>query len=331
MSHIDKLIHLCNNRVVAETLTRSEQNPIILLGGGDGTGRILAKKLAQDGRQLYIGTRSEDKFLSLRDEIVQSGGIEPRPFIADLTNPEQLDNAYSGLDLEPGQAVDYLDFPAAGFDKTLMIPVAMGLGRLKKELDRTGEISLDSAINVSNKFKELTTNENAHEVAREVNIEAPIKLAQRLLEDKHLDSTSTIAVLSSTISKYTGNYTQENYPGPWLYYVVGRNKSEGAKKLNEFSNRIGSLFLDFVAPEISDTTVGKILANYKDVFKALHVLSGSQEEFIYPEVTTEQVTRVIVAELARSDRNSRDVYILPDGSSQNEAPKGWDKHAFSFA
>ena len=320
---------------MAERLTSTEtelqrRRPVLLLGGGSGTGLLLAWRLSLEGRIVYIGTRSPEKFNSLRDSVVKSGGTEPKPFIADIKNPVETKEAYKNMELSEGQVVDYFPFAAGGFEP-LIRKIVKPLSRLKIELKRNGFISKESAIAATDAMRESMTAESALALANETNTEAPIKLAEHLVENGHLDSSSTIAVLSSSISKYTNPYNIDIYPGPWLYYPVGRSKAEGAHKLKALSEKLGANFIDFVAPYITGTGMGNFFVRFEPVFEALHKIE-SKDKFKFPTVSTGHVVNVILSEIRKNVYlpRSRDVYILPKGPVQYTPPEEFDKPTIPY-
>jgi len=320
---------------MTERLTSAEaesqlRHPVLLLGGGSGTGLLLARRLTLEGRVVYIGTRSSEKFNSLRDSVVKSGGTEPKPFIADIKNPTETKKAYVNMELSEGQVVDYFPLAAGGFEP-LMGKIARSLVRLKRELKENGFISKESAIAATEAMRESMTAENALAFASEINTEAPIRLIEHLVKNRHLDSSSTIAVLSSSISKYTDPYNIDTYPGPWLYYPVGRSKAEGAHKLKALSEKLGATFIDFVAPYITGTGVGDFFVGLEPLFEALHRIE-SKDKFKFPTVSTEHVVNVILSEIGKNVYlpRSRDVYILPKGPVQYAPPEGSDKPTIPY-
>jgi len=321
---------------MAERLTSAEResplrHPVLLLGGGSGTGLLLATRLSLEGRIVYIGTRSPEKFNSLRDSVVKSGGTEPKPFIADIKNPAETKEAYENMELSEGQVVDYFPFAAGGFEP-LMSRIARLLVRLKRELEGKGFISKESAMAATEAMREFTTTESALAFANETNTEAPIKLAEHLVKNGHLDSSSTIAVLSSSISKYTNPNNIDMYPGPWFYYPVGRSKAEGAHRLKALSERLGATFIDFVAPYITGTMAGDFFVGFEPVLEALHKIE-SEDRFEFPVVSTEHVVDVILSEISKNGSSlprSRDVYILPKGPAQYTPPEGFGKPIVSY-
>lgn len=307
------------------------RRPVLLLGGGSGTGLLLAWRLSLEGRIVYIGTRSPEKFNSIRDSVVKSGGTEPKPFIADIKNPAETKEAYENMGLSEGQVVDYFPFAAGGFEP-LMRKIARPLVRLKREFDRDGSISEKSAMAATKEMREFTTTESALAFANETNIEAPIKLAEHLVKNGHLDFSSTIAVLSSSISKYTNPYNIDIYPGPWLYYPVGRSKAEGAHKLKALSEKLGATFIDFVAPYIIGTGMGDFFVGFEPVFEALHKIK-SKDKFKFPAVSMGDVVDAILSEISKNGSSllrNRDVYILPKGLVQYIPPEGFDKPTIPY-
>lgn len=317
-------------RLVTPEVESKPKHPILLLGAGSGTGLELAWRFSLEGYIVFVGTRSEEKFTALRDSVVKKGGVEPKPFIADIKNPAEIKEAYENMKLSEGQVIDYYPFAAGGFEP-LINRMARPLVKLKKELAETGFISRESAIAATQAMREIMTTQNALEFANQTNVAAPIKLAQYLAEKGHLDSSSTIAVLSSSISKYTDPDNIDKYPGPWLYYPVGRSKAEGAQKLKALSEELGATYLDFVAPYIKGTGMGDFFVNLQPVFEALYKLD-SKDKFIFPTVTPGHVVNIILSELRKNAYSPRvrDVFISPKGPVLYFPPEGFDKPTIPY-
>lgn len=313
-------------------LEPTPKHPVLLLGGGSGTGKLLARRFALEGRPVYVGTRSKMKFDSLRDAVVKDGGIELKPFIADITNAKETLRAVEEMKLSKGDVIDFFPFAAAGFEGDLMKKIARTLVRLNMNLEKNGSISRKDAIAATEDLHSFMITEDALSLANATNVEAPLRVADELVKRGHLTSSSTVAVLSSTISKYTDPYDIDKYPGPWLYYPVGRSKAEGADRLKTLAGDVGSTFIDFIAPDIMGTGVGELFAKFISVYEALYKID-SADEFVFPSVPIGHVVNVILYEL-RKDGSSvpkvRDVYITHDTGWQYTPPKGFNKPATPY-
>ncbi len=305
-------------------------SPVLLLGAGNGTGLLLARRLSLEGRIVYVGTRSEEKFKSLCESVVKGGGEKPRPFIADINNPPEIEEAYENMGLSKGQIIDYFPFAAGGF-KPLISKIARSFFRLEKELEGNGFISKESAIAETKAMHESMITESALVPANKTNIKAPIELAEHLVKNRHLKSSSMIAVLSSSISKYTDPCNIDKYPGPWFYYPVGRSKAEGTHKLKALSEKLGATFIEFVAPCITGTKMGDFFVRFEPVLEALCKIE-SKDKFELPMVSTGYVANVILSEISKKGflSRSREVFILPNDPVQYTPPGGFDKPTIPY-
>lgn len=296
------------------------RNPVLLLGGGHGTGEALAKLLVASGRDVFIGTRSSDSYDRLRNELPQAEG-SVKPFIADIKDPEEVRRALSLANLPEGQPIDYFPLAAGGFDP---IPIQFAIGRayarIKHQMDKPEGITRDFAQAETEKMKEFMLRLSSREEAWRINATAPVDIAKFLMDNGNLDSTSTIIVLDSTISKYA--QTVIPYPGPWLYYIVGISKAKGSLTLREMARKTGSTFIDFIAPGIADTKAGEFFERFIPVLKALQELKAQelkgqgleiQDRFEFPMPPASEIAQMMFNEITRKrtlvEARETDLYL----------------------
>lgn len=306
--------------------------PILLLGAGSGLGQELARKFTKEGYGVIAGTRSLEKFGNLWVATRADGGIEPYPFVADITDPDKVGTAYESLGLEKGEKLHYMPVAAGGFESKL---VRMKIGRqlihLRKEAEETGKISLESAERATAAIKAFTTSKKATDPAIAINCDAPCAIFDLLAVNGHLGPESVILTTSSYISdtfKYDPDKPEE-YQGPWFYYHVARSKAMGVYTLRKRAQRIGASCLDIVIPEISDTQVGEFGGGIADLMKFMKLPT----EFKVPRISRAQVAMTIYHELTRRGEDLpkiRKVYVDRDGAIQQQRPKSWKEAHFPY-
>src|SRR6187455_1638648 len=73
----------------------------VVTGASQGMGRAIAKELAMEGVRVLATARSEKLLDTLREEIIEAGGVEPATFVQDFVaadGPTQIaDAAFSKL------------------------------------------------------------------------------------------------------------------------------------------------------------------------------------------------------------------------------------------
>ncbi|WP_063565560.1 SDR family oxidoreductase [Paenibacillus sp. O199] len=86
---------------------------IVIVGAGPGLGMAIGQKFGQNGFQVALVSRHQDKLDNLAAQL-KSEGIEASSFAADLYNPEQLTQAFDQIKEKYG-FIDVLEFsPTVG-------------------------------------------------------------------------------------------------------------------------------------------------------------------------------------------------------------------------
>lgn len=86
---------------------------IVIVGAGPGLGMAIGQKFGQNGFQVALVSRHQDKLDNLAAQL-KSEGIEASGFAADLYNPEQLTQAFDQIKEKYG-FIDVLEFsPTVG-------------------------------------------------------------------------------------------------------------------------------------------------------------------------------------------------------------------------
>ena len=318
------------NRTETEPNSR---NLTLITGAGSGTGRLLARRLALEGVPVAAGIRQMSQFEGLKT-ITPGPDVMIRPFFADLRDSEQVEEAYRSLGLKEGQTVDFLALAAAGFQTLIdrgtqhgkeFVSALISIRRSAKDGQLTREIAEEATAAI----KKAVTQSDAMKLADDTNNYAPVKLAELLVERGHINEGSTVAVLSSDMSKRTDPRLEhlDEYPGPWTYYPIGRSKAEGSLHLQDLAKQTDAHFIDFIAPDIVGTDVGKFFTDMLPLYEALHALD-SKDEFVFPKVSIGHVVNVMASELSKNDSSlpqTRDVWIPGDDRAGPNMPAGWDK------
>lgn len=278
-------------------------NIAFITGGTGGIGREIAKRLAQQGKRVIIGTRDPVKFERIRSEIEQLDGVPPAPFIGDITDPSGIKRAYQESGLMADQTVDYYALAAGGLDSA-----SMDIGRvfvgLMRQLTPETPISSEAAVEATRKFKEIMTRPEVQDAASAINFTAPLTLAYELKKNRNLNKNSKIIYLGSTISEYTREILErlgdddahrihKLYPGPEYYRIVGIYKARGILELQKLARSLGATFYNFVAPGVADTPIGNFFGRFVPVLQSVHRLT-SDEPFEFPSPSASEVAEAIV-------------------------------------
>lgn len=271
--------------------------PILLTGGGQGTGAALAQRFAQEGYPVILGTRNEKKFHTVRDTILSQGGTEPLPFVADITKKDDMESAYCSLGISPGTPLHYFPLAAAGLE-SLIRPMTSILSTVQKE-KKSGRVQPDSLQEARAKMKKLVNTSESMDLAMRTNFIAPLQIFDLLHQNGHFNSQSKILTLSSSFSDETDprDLTMYGENAPWFYLPVGYSKKMGVQGLQQRVSRTEATYIDLVAPEIEDTGVGNF-------FGTLHGLVQSaypENEMVILQVTQQMVADAAWEELRRND------------------------------
>lgn len=281
--------------------------PILILGAGQGTGAEIAKEFAKQGYQVIIGTRSQEKFEAVAEEIRQAGGTEPQSFIADITDPAQVEAAYNSLNLEPGTPLHFFPIAAGGFER-MWTPVVKAIVPINKAAKNNWSVTKEMFETATANIKTNVLKPETSEFAFNVNVKGTLYVAGLLARRGHLAKESKTVYTSSSGSDNTDPDHPEDYQGPWFYWPIGSTKQLAVQGLEEIVAQTGGTFINTVAPEILGTDVGKLL----DLLVSLCRLIG--EEVEVPTVTKDQVARAIYLEATRKtgDKN-RKIYVTDHG------------------
>lgn len=318
-------MHEIDRNDVLQPLLEIEPLPryrILLLGAGSGLGFVLAQRLAREGYQIMAGTRSEEKFAELRKAVSDNNGIEPQPFLADITQPEELNAAFNNLYLATHEKIHYLPVAAGGLE-AIKMGIARQVINLKWALRTEVGVTKELAEQATAAIKALTKSPEAMTPAMEINCTAPLMIFDLLKEGDHLGSDSVVLNVSSSISDACDPDNRQAFAGPWFYYTVGMSKESGVRALRERVKEIDATHLNVVAPEIFDTGVGQFIDEMMELIKVIN----PNLSIDIPKVSRAQVAEVIFQELTRKDcglSKTRTIYVTSDGVAY-QRPTAWDK------
>ncbi len=280
--------------------------PILILGAGQGTGAEIAKRFAREGYPLILGTRSKEKFTRLREVIVRNGGLEPQPFIADITETAEIRKAYLSLQKE-GTPLHYFPLAAGGLEATGR-QVLDTIARMRIKL-RKGTLTREDLENATAYFAELNATKSALKAAEDINLYGILEVMNALIENGNITPTSSILTLSSSLSHDADPDHPENYPGPEFYRLVALTKETGVRAVRKKAAIQGAAHVDLVAPEISGTDVGNLFE--KTIPLLQHFLPTT-----LGSVTMDQVANAAYAELReRQEPRQRTVFVTETGTS----------------
>ncbi|GEM_PF-2218083 len=294
--------------------------PIFLTGGAGATGQVIAERFALEGYPLIIGTRSLEKFEALSAHLKSLGGVEPRPFIADITNSEEVSRAYNALDLGEGEPVHFFSLAAEGIKK-----LRMPFGRIMVLLLRgvkNGELTRDMVLAATEKMRDVVSTDEAMQPGLAANFEGPRDLATMLVQRNHLHSGSRIVTLSSLISHDTNPDKMDEYTGPFFYIPIGVSKELGVRALRGIAIEQGIGMLDVVAPGIQGTEVADFLESLVPILQALE----PGVPFAISSVSKSDVANAMYAELSKNDPTlplQRTVFVGENGNPTYTRPSSW--------
>ncbi len=299
---------------------------IFLSGASSVTGQAIASRFAREGYEIIAGSSTSDKFAGVREEIIAQGGKEPRPFIADITDSEQIAEAYRALEMPPGTRMHFVFAAAAGIEDKGF--VARQIASLAV-MHRRGTLTPEKAGEATQKIKEYVWTEEGKKKAMDVNFHGALALEDILEENGHLNSESTILTTSSILSHSCDPYNIDSYLGPWFYYPVALTKQLAVAEISRRARRLGATYVDLVIPEIEATPAGNFIEKLKPLLEALN----GGNEIGMTVVSKEQVAEAVFREVGRNTPlvpRVRTVYLEESGDLSYERPSSWSSFSTPY-
>ncbi|MFH1187183.1 MAG: SDR family NAD(P)-dependent oxidoreductase [Candidatus Levyibacteriota bacterium] len=300
------------------------KHPILILGAGKGTGAKIAEQFALQGYPVIIGTTHQKHYEEVRDQILSGAGeANIRPFLADITDKDQIERAYLDLDLSEGETLHYFPLAAGGIQDVIKL-LALEINPIKKKYKKGEEILREDVDMATTRIKKTMDERVSGNLANKVNFEGPISVVNFLNCFGHINNSSRIMTLSSSISDIYDLDHPENYPGPYFYQDIAVSKKYFTEQMQHFAENEGTVYVDLVAPEIIGTDVGSLLEKLVVMLSSVY----SKQELAIPQVTKDQVARAAFTELQKSGAGVprvRKAYVNTDGSVSEVRPSSWNK------
>ncbi len=199
-------------------------HPVLITGGAGATGLVVAERLATAGYPIILGTRSQEKFDVAVEHFASQNLPEPKPFIANLRDPESTQNALDSLQMSDGQPLHFLSLAAEGI-KDFRLSIGKAISPIRRTLKYGGQPNEEQMIDATGKIKALVLTNEVQQAGRQANFEGPRALSNMLAERGHLGSNSKIMTLSSSLSDSTIPDKPSDYQGPWFYYPTAFHTS----------------------------------------------------------------------------------------------------------
>lgn len=236
-----------------ETLSHHPNHPksFLFLGGLSEIGEDLTRKLILDGREVILGTRTPQKLEEFKKEITAKGSrAHLSGFVADLTNPVKVEEAYNSLQLKPDVLIHLLLWPVSAMSPQMIFAI----GRKIATACRDNEKNID----------EVTKNENIKRATQGIKtiVQTPgaldnlmrlndgmLHIVDLLVRDGHLTEVSTLSSGGSNVCN------PDTYPGPWFYYPIAYPKQRLVLSLQEKAQETGFNYINFVAPPVKGTKI----------------------------------------------------------------------------
>ena len=181
---------------------------VLVTGGSSGIGLALVRALHERGAEVVVGTRRRERFDAIAAEL---GGGRLHPFLADLTDPAELDSALAAMTAEAPAVTDLVHSAAGGLE-----PIVRDLLRRVMGLRRVPPEQRESALRSAREEVARLVAEN-RSAAMAINFEAPVRLVSRLVPA--LPRGGTVSFYSSLWSTFYGAA-----PVPRFYASVAESK-----------------------------------------------------------------------------------------------------------
>ena len=301
---------------MANTATLSK-DPILFLGAFSEIGTPLTENLVLAGYQVIAGTTSNEKLLAVQGRIFAAGGVRPKGFVADLTNADQVREAYCALDLERDTPLNLFLFPSRGLEKIQGF-IGRELARVtSSKLDQSKRKTLQEA---TKSIRELVQKDETQAYNMELTT-AMRDIVQLLRRNGHLGNDSTVVTLSSSGSDYDPD-NPSTYHGPGIYLPIAFAKVSLVMALRREAQEDGFRFLDYVAPVVEGTQIAKFFQNICD--KVAEVYPEARVNF--PTISQEDLVEAVSYDLLEVSGKPRigTRYVLGAAEISPTRPSSWD-------
>ncbi|MDP3973998.1 MAG: hypothetical protein Q8P92_04150 [Candidatus Daviesbacteria bacterium] len=304
---------------------------ILITGGAGETGRVFTQKIAQRSYFPIVTVSekpnnklsAEKRAIEFQKSIRKATSVCPKVVRVDLskiTVEEQAAEFVDSLELEPEEPIHYAALAAGGLPFTT---IGKEYVRTRGAYDSKNLTEADLRRSTDVIRSKIEQDEGIRNSALELNFTSPKLIKEELIRRGHIGSLSVVITLSSIFSDDFRLDRPQLFQGPAFYFYMANTKKSIAETLREQVYVQEFKYLDFVAPEIRDTSVGKY---FEDFAKFINFVHPDQPPAGMPSVTKEVVAEMLVSQLEEvSLRNQRfaRVYLNSDGSVSNVRPVGW--------
>lgn len=302
---------------ITEAEGRSEREPmqgrvVLITGGAAGTGLEIAKRLDGLGATVVVGTRNLETQqkpgnFSKACEVLSH---EPTPFIADLTQPDQVSTAISSV-REKGiaQFTDVISCAAGGIEKDKMA-IGRILAALRRSKREKGEVPQEEIDKIRGVIEGIVLFDLSF--ARDINVVALQRLIGEIREGNMLREGGHIIQLSSLPS----SFFTEGVPIPSFYKGVAQAKHEAEVWLTGQAQALASegLTTTIISGDvIGDSAIGDLYKTVAGIFYPEEVIRA-KPPFITKADMAGATIQALRSQLEPGEVLPRRIYVLGDPS-----------------
>lgn len=305
---------------------------MLITGGAGETGSLFTPEAIRRG-YIPIVTISEkprnkmsagDRATHFQDEMEMQTGVRPKVVAVDLsqiTTQQKAADFVDSLELGIEEPIHFAAFAAGGLP---VFTIGKEYLRLKGLFEKEKIMQLDLTKSTNVIKNKIETDSSIMEAAMALNFLSPRAILEELIKRGHVGKTSVVALLSSSLSDDFNPGKHHSFLGPAFYLPVAYTKKLVAGYFEGQSKVAGFKYLDFIAPEIIDSSVGKYFEDFGTY------ISSTQKDkppirmaFVTREMTAQMLANQINVMESGSERFSR-VYLGEDGKVYNSRPNTWE-------
>lgn len=304
---------------------------MFITGGAGETGRLFTSKIVQRGYVPIVTVSEkpknqlspEERIAQFKDSIEEATGIRPKAVIVDLskiTTAEQAGEFVDSLEFEEKELIHYVALAAGGLPATT---IGKEYLRTKGAYEKGILTEADLKRSTDTIRGKIDTDSSIKNSALELNFLSPKLILEELIRRGHIDNLSLVATLSSIFSDDFRPNRSQLFQGPTFYLPVAYTKKLLAETWREQAYTQGFKYVDFVAPEIIDTSVGRY---FEDLVGFINFVHPDQALARMPFVTRKVVVEMLDDQLEEASlRNQRfaRVYLNSDGEVYDFRPVDW--------
>lgn len=305
---------------------------MLITGGAGETGSVFTLEAIRRG-YIPIVTISEkprnkmsarERATHFQDEMEMQTGVRSKVVAVDLskiTTQQKAADFVDCLELGIKEPIHFAALAAGGLP---VLTIGKEYLRLRSHFEKETLTQLDLTRSTATIRNKIDTDPSIMEAAMALNFLSPRAILEELIKRGHIGKTSVVVLLSSSLSDDFNPDKQHSFLGPAFYLPVAYTKKLVAGLFEGQSQATGFKCLDFVVPEIIDTSVGEYFEQFG---KFISSTQKDQPPIRMAFVTRQMTARVLADQITVMESGSKQfarVYLGEDGTVFDSRPNNWE-------